>query len=309
MENVIELRKLTKTYGTRRGLVDLSLDVRRGEVFGYLGPNGAGKSTTIRLLLDLIRPTSGQATVLGLRPREDGVELRRRVGYLAGDFVCDGRQNVRSYLRFLGQLRGGVPEVRIDALAERLGLDQTTMIKKLSKGNRQKVGLVQAFMHEPELLILDEPSSGLDPLVQQTFLDMVAEARHAGQTVFMSSHIMSEVEAVADRVGIIRDGRLAALDTVANLRSGAVRDIEVTFDAPVPATAFAALDEADRLRLDEAGTTLTGQISGSPDALVKVLAQYTVTSLRATEPALEELFQSYYAGAEDAPRTETARAV
>jgi ABC-2 type transport system ATP-binding protein len=309
MENVIELRELTKTYGTRRGLVDLSLDVRRGEVFGYLGPNGAGKSTTIRLLLDLIRPTSGRASVLGLRPREDGVELRRRVGYLAGDFVCDGRQNVRSYLRFLAALRGGVPEARIDELAERLGLDQTARIKKLSKGNRQKVGLVQAFMHTPELLVLDEPSSGLDPLVQQTFLDMVAEARAAGQTVFMSSHIMSEVEAVADRVGIIRDGRLAALDTVSNLRTGAVRDIEVTFETPVPSTAFAALPGADRLHLDPAGTTLTGQISGSPDALVKALAQYTVTSLRATEPALEELFHSYYAEAEDAPRTETARAV
>jgi ABC-2 type transport system ATP-binding protein len=308
MENVIELRELTKTYGTRRGLVDLTLDVRRGEVFGYLGPNGAGKSTTIRLLLDLIRPTSGRATVLGLRPLEDGVELRRRVGYLAGDFVCDGRQNVRSYLRFLAALRGGVPEARIDELAERLGLDQTTRIKKLSKGNRQKVGLVQAFMHKPELLVLDEPSSGLDPLVQQTFLDMVAEARDAGQTVFMSSHIMSEVEAVADRVGIIRDGRLAALDTVANLRTGAVRDIEVTFETPVPSEAFASLPGADRLTLDAAGTTLTGQISGSPDALIKALAQHTVTSLRATEPALEELFHSYYAGAEDAPRTETAPA-
>ncbi|WP_149551213.1 ABC transporter ATP-binding protein [Streptomyces marokkonensis] len=309
MENVIELRELTKTYGTRRGLIDLSLDVRQGEVFGYLGPNGAGKSTTIRLLLDLIRPTSGRASVLGLRPREDGVELRRRVGYLAGDFVCDGRQNVRSYLRFLGALRGGVPQARIDELAERLGLDQSTRIKKLSKGNRQKVGLVQAFMHTPELLVLDEPSSGLDPLVQQTFLDMVAEARAGGQTVFMSSHIMSEVEAVADRVGIIRDGRLVALDTVSNLRTGAVRDIEVTFASPVPPTAFAALPGADRLQLDAAGTTLTGQVSGSPDALIKALARHTVTSLRATEPALEELFHSYYAGAEAAPRTETARAV
>lgn len=179
MANVIELRELTKTYGTRRGLTGLTLDVRRGEVFGYLGPNGAGKSTTIRLLLDLIRPTAGHVSVLGLHPRADGVALRARVGYLAGDFVCDGRQNVRGYLQFLGRLRGGVPQARIDELAERLGLDQSTSIKKLSKGNRQKVGLVQAFMHTPELLILDEPSAGLDPLVQQTFLDMVAEARRA----------------------------------------------------------------------------------------------------------------------------------
>ncbi|AGP55600.1 ABC transporter ATP-binding protein [Streptomyces rapamycinicus] len=302
MENVIELRELTKTYGLRRGLTGLSLDVHAGEVFGFLGPNGAGKSTTIRLLLDLIRPTGGTATVLGLDPRADGIRLRTRVGYLAGDFVCDGRQNVYDYLRFLAALRGGVPQESIDDLADRLGLDQSTKIKKLSKGNRQKVGLVQAFMHRPELLILDEPTSGLDPLVQQTFLDLVLEAAARGQTVFMSSHIMSEVEAVANRIGIIRDGRLAALDTVANLRAGAVRNIEVTFGRPAEAAAFTAADGAGRLRLDESGTTLTGQVIGSPDALIKALAQHTVTTLRVTEPALEELFHSYYEGAEAAPR-------
>ncbi|WP_431783025.1 ABC transporter ATP-binding protein [Streptomyces chumphonensis] len=306
MDNVMELRELTKAYGARRGLTGLTLEVRRGEVFGYLGPNGAGKSTTIRLLLDLIRPTSGEARVLGLDPRADGVALRRRVGYLPGDFVCDGRQSVRAYLRFLAALRGGVPQTAIDGLADRLGLDQTARIKSLSKGNRQKVGLVQAFMHEPELLILDEPSAGLDPLVQQTFLDMVAEASAAGQTVFMSSHIMSEVEAVADRVGIIRDGRLVALDAVANLRSGTVRDIEVTFDAAVPPGAFEDVAGADRLRLDETRTVLTGQVAGSPDALVKALAAHTVLSLRATEPALEELFHSYYDGAEAAPKATSA---
>ncbi|PTH90467.1 ABC transporter [Streptomyces sp. A244] len=305
MENAIELRELTKTYGARRGLSGLILDVCVGEVFGFLGPNGAGKSTTIRLLLDLIRPTSGSAVVLGLDPRADGLRLRSRVGYLAGDFVCDGRQNVRGYLRFLAALRGGVPQERIDGLADRLGLDQSARIKKLSKGNRQKVGLVQAFMHTPELLVLDEPTSGLDPLVQQTFLDLVTEAAANGQTVFMSSHIMSEVEAVADRVGIIRDGRLVALDTVAALRAGAVRDIEVTFAHPVTADAFAGVD--GRLRLDVDGTTLTGQITGSPDALVKALAVHTVTGLRATEPALEELFHSYYEGAESAPRTTTGQ--
>ncbi|KJK40764.1 ABC transporter [Streptomyces variegatus] len=305
MENAIELRELTKTYGARRGLSGLTLDVRVGEVFGFLGPNGAGKSTTIRLLLDLIRPTSGSAVVLGLDPRADGLRLRSRVGYLAGDFVCDVRQNVRGYLRFLAALRGGVPQERIDGLADRLGLDQGTRIKKLSKGNRQKLGLVQAFMHTPELLVLDEPTSGLDPLVQQTFLDLVTEAAVNGQTVFMSSHIVSEVEAVADRVGIIRDGLLVALDTVAALRAGAVRDIEVTFAHPVTADAFAGVD--GRLHLDADGTTLTGQITGSPDALVKALAVHTVTGLRATEPALEELFHSYYEGAEAAPRTTTGQ--
>ncbi|MGC4970188.1 ABC transporter ATP-binding protein [Streptomyces globisporus] len=305
MENVIELRELTKTYGTRRGLTGLTLDVVQGEVFGFLGPNGAGKSTTIRLLLDLIRPTAGRATVLGLDPRGDGVQLRRRVGYLAGDFVCDGRQNVRAYLRFLAELRGGVPQARIDALADRLGLDQSTKIKRLSKGNRQKVGLVQAFMHTPELLVLDEPSSGLDPLVQQTFLDMVAEAAAGGRTVFMSSHIMSEVEAVADRVGIIRDGSLVALDTVANLRTGAICDVEVTFEASVPVSAFEALPGVGRLHLDETGTRLTCQISGPPDAFIKTLAHFSVTGLRATESALDEVFHAYYDGAEAAPRTDS----
>ncbi len=302
MENAIELRELTKTYGTRRGLSGLTLDVRVGEVFGFLGPNGAGKSTTIRLLLDLIRPTSGSAVVLGLDPRADGSRLRARIGYLAGDFVCDGRQNVRGYLRFLAALRGGVPQERIDGLADRLGLDQSARIKKLSKGNRQKVGLVQAFMHTPQLLVLDEPTSGLDPLAQQTFLDLVTEAAAGGQTVFMSSHVMSEVEAVADRVGIIRDGRLVALDTVA---AGAVRDIEVTFAHPVTADSFTGVD--GRLHLDAAGTTLTGHVTGSPDALVKALAAHTVTGLRATEPALEELFHSYYESAESAPRTTTGQ--
>ncbi|MFM9582565.1 AAA family ATPase [Streptomyces caniscabiei] len=230
---------------------------------------------------------------------------RARVGYPAGDFVCGGRQNVRGYLRFLAALRDGVSQERIDGLADRLGLDQSARIKKLSRGNRQKVGLVQAFMHTPELLVLDEPTSGLDPLAQQTFLDLVTEAAAGGQTVFMSSHIMSEVEAVADRVGIIRDGRLVALDTVAALRAGAVRDIEVTFAYPVTAAAFAGID--GRLHLDVDGTTLTGQITGSPDTLIKALATHTVTGLRATEPALEELFHSYYEGAEAAPRNATAQ--
>ncbi|OEV02647.1 ABC transporter ATP-binding protein [Streptomyces oceani] len=302
MTKAIELSELTKTYGTRRGLSGLSFQVEPGEIFGFLGPNGAGKTTTIRLLLDLIRPTSGSARVLGRDPLADGVEVRGRVGYLAGDFVCDGRQTVRGYLRFLAALRGGVPNERVDELAERLGLDQTLKIKKLSKGNKQKVGLVQALMHKPELLILDEPTSGLDPLVQQTFLDLITEAAADGQSVFMSSHIMSEVEAVADRVAIIRDGSLVALDKVTNLRSDAVRDIEVTFESPVPSDAFANMPGADGLRLDSEGTSLTGQFSGRPDVLVKAIAHHTVTGLHVSKPALDDLFHSYYEGAEEAPR-------
>lgn len=304
-KHAIDIAGLTKTYGTRRGLIELNLNVERGEVFGYLGPNGAGKSTTIRLMLDLIRPTSGKVTVLGLDPRAEGVELRRKVGYLPGDFVTDGRQNVAAYLRFLATLRGGLPEGRLEQLADRLGLDRTAKIRTLSKGNRQKAGLVQAFMHQPEVLILDEPTSGLDPLSQQVFLELVTEAAARGTTVFMSSHIMSEVEQVADRVGIIRDGRLAAVDTVARLRDNAVRRFTADFAHPIALTDFAHLPGVSGLALDESHTTLTGHIAGSPDLLVKALAAHTLTGLAVTEPALEELFHTYYDGAEAAPTLNT----
>ncbi|GAA2359600.1 ABC transporter ATP-binding protein [Dactylosporangium salmoneum] len=298
MTTAIELCDLTKTYNTRRGprrgLAGLTLTVQRGEVFGYLGPNGAGKSTTIRLLLDLIRPTAGTARVLGMDPRSDAVALHRRIGYLAGDFVVDGRQQAGACLDFLGNLRGGVPAARIAELADRLELDLRAPIKSLSKGNRQKVGLIQAFMHQPELLILDEPSSGLDPLVQQTFLAMVTEASQRGQTVFMSSHIMSEVEAVADRVAIIREGRLAALDTVADLRARSLLHVRLTFAAPVAAREFAELPGVTDLRTD--GITLSCAVDGSPDALIKTAARHTVTGLHADGQDLESLFQAYYTG-------------
>jgi ABC-2 type transport system ATP-binding protein len=296
-DDAIVLENLTKTYGSRRGLAGLDLRVHAGEVLGFLGPNGAGKSTTIRLLLDLIRPTAGRARVLGLDPRADAVALHRRVGYLPGDFAVDGRQSVRACLRFLAGLRGGPSAGRIDALAERLDLDQSARVKSLSKGNRQKVGLVQAFMHEPELLILDEPTSGLDPLVQQTFLDMVTEAAHRGATVFMSSHVLAEVQAVADRVAIIRDGRLVALDTVTALRSTAVRTVELTFAAPVNATEFAAVPGVDDLTVT--GTVLRCRLTGSPDPLLRAATgHHTVTGILATEPDLENLFRTYYTGAD-----------
>ncbi|MEV0714424.1 ABC transporter ATP-binding protein [Asanoa sp. NPDC050611] len=292
MQDVIRLEKLTKSYGSRRGLVDLDLTVRAGEVFGYLGPNGAGKSTTIRLLLDLIRPTAGQARVFDRDPRAHAVDLHRRIGYLAGDFVVNPRQRVGECLSFLAAVRGGVARQRIDDLAARLDLDLAARIKTLSKGNRQKVGLVQAFMHQPDLLILDEPTSGLDPLVQQTFLGLVRDAKAAGQTVFMSSHIMSEVEAVADRVGIIRAGRLVALDTVDRLRDRAVHRFEIVFAGPVDAAALAAVPGVSDLTVDGPVVRLT--LGANPDELIRVLARHRVASLRASEPDLEELFLAHY---------------
>ena len=294
----IRTEQLTKMYGNRRGLAGLDLTVTAGEVFGFLGPNGAGKTTTIRILLDLIRPTSGRVELLGGDPHRDGVALRRRVGYLPGDFLVDGRQSVDELLTYLGNLRGGVPRARITALAERLDLDLDVKIRSLSKGNRQKVAVVQAFMHSPELLILDEPTSGLDPLLQQTFLAMVREARAAGQTVFMSSHVMSEVQQTADRVGIVREGVLVAVERVEDLRERAVREVEIHFEGPVTAVEFDSLPGVSDVTVS--GNVLRCRLNGRADPLVKAAAKHTVIGLRSEEPDLEELFVTYYRGADDA---------
>jgi ABC-2 type transport system ATP-binding protein len=296
MSEMIRAEGLKKYYGRRRGLDGLDLEVRRGEVYGFLGPNGAGKTTTIRILLDLLRPTKGQVTVLGFAPRRGGTALRRRLGYLPGDFLVGGGQTARELLTHLGHLRGGVATAKIDALAERFELDLTTRISSLSRGNRQKVGVVQAFMHEPELLILDEPTIGLDPLMQQRFLDLVAESRTAGQTVFMSSHFLSEVQQSADRVGIVREGRLVAVEAVETLRQRAVRRVEVRFDGPVPGEAFAELPDVDSLTVGDG--ILRCRLTGRPDAFVKAIARYGVAGLTVEEPDLEDYFFEYYVGEE-----------
>jgi ABC-2 type transport system ATP-binding protein len=292
-DHAISTEHLVKTYGRgSRGLAGLDLEVHTGEVYGYLGPNGAGKSTTIRILLDLIRPTAGSVRVLGLDPRADGVRLRRRIGYLAGDFVVDGRQTARQLLAYLGNLRGGVPADRIDGLAERLGLDLDRQIRGLSKGNRQKVGIVQAFMHEPELLVLDEPTSGLDPFLQQEFVHLVQAAKRRGATVFMSSHVMSEVQQTADRVGIIRDGRLLAVESVESLREHAVRSVTLTFDGAFHVADFDRLPGLSDVTVT--GPTLHARLSGRADDLVKAASRYAVADLLCEEPDLEEIFFHYY---------------
>jgi ABC-2 type transport system ATP-binding protein len=288
----IRTEGLVKDYGPTRGLDGLDLEVVTGEVFGYLGPNGAGKSTTIRLLIDLIRPTSGTARVLGLEPRQAGVEVRRRIGYLADDFVVDGRQTGRQLLTYLGNLRGGVPAPRIDELAERLDLDLTKKIKTLSRGNRQKVGVVQAFMHDPELLILDEPTSGLDPFLQHEFAAMVRETVADGRTVFMSSHVMSEVQRIADRVGIIRHGRLTAVEEVDQLRHMARRRVEIVFDDPVSAGEFDAIAEISDVVVEDG--VLRCVLDGRADSLVKAAARHDVVTITSDEPELEELFFDLY---------------
>ncbi|MEV0973463.1 ABC transporter ATP-binding protein [Microtetraspora glauca] len=294
MTAVVRTEGLTKFYGRRRGLHDLDLEIHPGEVFGYLGPNGAGKTTTIRLLLDVIRPTSGRAEVLGLDPRDSRV--RARIGYLPGELALEGREKARAYLEFMASVRGGLRRGRIDELAERLEADLSVRMGELSKGNKQKIGLIQAFMHDPELLILDEPTSGLDPLVQQEFLAMVREVKREGRSVLMSSHVLAEVEHVSDRVGIVRAGRLVAVEDVGALRERAIRKVEFHFDAPVPREAFENLSGVRDLVVEGAGLRCT--IDGRPDALIKAAARFTVVHMVSAEPDLEEIFLAYYSDEE-----------
>jgi ABC-2 type transport system ATP-binding protein len=296
MDNAIVTKGLTKSYGDILALDDLDLEVRSGEVFGFLGPNGAGKTTAIRLMLDVLRPDTGTATVLGLDPRANGVEMRRRVGYLPGDFATDGRQSPREFLTYLGNLRGGISEGAIRDLAERLELDLETKIGSLSKGNRQKVGLVQAFMHVPELLILDEPTSGLDPIMAREFLEMVAEAKEEGQTVFMSSHILNEVQHGADRAGIIRKGRLIAINDVDELRTRAMRHVQIVFDTDVDAQEFAGLESVSDVSVE--GNLMRCRLTGEADQLIKAVARHRVIDFISEEPDLEEMFFHYYTGDE-----------
>ena len=293
----IALSGVTKSYRRQRGIVDVDLDVAEGEIFGYLGPNGAGKTTTIRLLLDLIRPSRGTLTVLGQNPRLPS--LRRRIGYLPGELALYDRYTGNEFLTFLDHLRGGGSLAYARAVAERLDLDLSRSIGKLSKGNKQKIGVVQALMHRPELLILDEPTSGLDPLMQQAFLELIAEHRQAGATVFLSSHVLSEVERIADRVGIIREGRLVEVAPLDELKRRAVREFAVTFDEAVAPEHFAAIPNVSDLRV--AGRTLTCRITGSVDPLIKVIAAYKVANVVSFGADLEALFLSYYRGENDAP--------
>jgi ABC-2 type transport system ATP-binding protein len=296
----IQTDALVKTYGSVRALDGLDLDVRAGEIFGFLGPNGAGKTTTIRLLVDLIRPDRGSVTVLGLDPRSNGVALRARVGYLAGDFVVDGRQTAGELLTYVAHVRGGIDPARIDALVQRLDLDPSRKIKTLSRGNRQKVGVIQAFMGDPELLILDEPTSGLDPLLQREFEVMAKQASAEGRTVFMSSHIMGEVQRLADRVGMVHEGRLTSVVGVDELRRAASRKVEVVFADAVRADEFADVPGVSNLSVD--GHTLTCRLDGVADDLIQAIARYRVVTLTAEEPDIEELFFERYAspGAQDA---------
>ncbi|MGI8856456.1 MAG: ABC transporter ATP-binding protein [Thermomicrobiales bacterium] len=292
MASAIHLEGLTKAYGKHRGITDIHLDVQSGEVFGYIGPNGAGKTTTIRLLLDLIRPTRGRVQLFGADVGSAGAALRRRVGYLPGELALYDHLTARELLTYFANLRGGIDERVIGALAERLSLDLSRPIRSLSKGNKQKVGIVQAFMSHADLLILDEPTDGLDPLVQQEFLRMVREVKEQGRTVFLSSHVLAEVEHVADRVGIIRDGQLVMVEEIATLKERAVHRTEIRFAQPVDQDAFRGLTGVHDLTVD--GPMLRCVVTGSMDALVKAIARFEVERITSHEPDLEAVFLAYY---------------
>jgi ABC-type multidrug transport system, ATPase component len=292
MTAIIQTEKLTKSYGTHRGIVDIDLEVANGEVFGFLGPNGAGKTTTIRTLLDLIRPTSGRAFVFGIETSVDPVAIHRRIGYIPGEFALYDRLTGGQTIEYFANLRGGVDRAYQRELVDRFDVDPSRRFKEYSKGNKQKVGLVIALQHRPELLVLDEPTSGLDPLVQRSFYQLVRAAQAEGRTVFLSSHILSEVERTCDRVAIIRDGLLVKVDSVEGLRDLAHHEVELRFVDGVPAEAFSGLPGITDVKVE--GHTLRMRVSGPITPVVQAAARYELLDFVSREPTLEETFLAQY---------------
>ena len=290
----IRTQGLVKFYAEFQALYGVDLEVETGEIFGFLGPNGAGKTTTVRCLLDLIHRNDGTVEVLGIDPQEDPVGVQRRVGYLPGELNLDNNLTAKALLRYFNEIRGKVADwAYINELADRISLDIERPIRNLSHGNKQKVGIVQAMMHKPELLLFDEPTQGLDPLVQQEVLTMLKEAREAGATVFFSSHIMSEVEAIADRVGIIRGGRIVEVAQPSALAERALNRARVRFMEKVDTEALSQVPGV-RVLSSSNGTEVLVEVEGEMDKLIKALASYPVSDFETQRPSLEEIFLAYY---------------
>jgi ABC-2 type transport system ATP-binding protein len=308
MVMIIATHDLTKAYGGARGIEGVTLDVVEGEVFGFLGPNGAGKTTTIRLLMGLLRPTRGRATIGGLDCWDQAPAVKRLVGYLPGEFTFDPSLRGAQIIAYLANLRGGVDKAYVRTLIERLDLDPTRRFREYSRGNKQKVGLVQAFMHRPRLLILDEPTSGLDPLNQQQFYALVAEAHQQGQTIFLSSHILPEVEHTCDRVGIIREGRLITVDHVATLKALKHHVVDIGFATPASPEWFAGVPGVESVEVGDGGLALHLTVRQDLSAVLKVAAHHDAVALTSHEPSLEEVFLRFYAPAQtsSAPREPVA---
>ena len=292
MTAIIETERLTKSYGPHRGIVDVDLQVQPGEVFGFLGPNGAGKTTTIRTLLDLIRPTSGRARVFGIETTVDPVAIHRRIGYLPGEFALYDRLTGGETIAYFANLRGGVdPAYQADLIA-RFDLDPSRRFKEYSKGNKQKVGLVVTLQHRPDLLVLDEPTAGLDPLVQQTFFELLHETVREGRTAFLSSHILGEVERTCDRVAIIREGRIVKVDRVEALRDLAHHQVELQFAAPVAPGAFAGIPGVSDVVAED--LRLRMRVTGPIAPVVYAATAFDLVDLASHEPTLEETFLAQY---------------
>jgi ABC-2 type transport system ATP-binding protein len=293
MSAVIQTEALTKTYGRKsRGIRDVDLTVREGEVFGFLGPNGAGKTTTIRTLLGFMRPTTGRAEVFGLDIRKESVRIRALVGNLPGEFTLEDKLTGEQLIRFFARLRNVKSLGYARELAERLDADLGRPMRRLSRGNKQKIGLIQAMFHKPPLLILDEPTGGLDPLVQEEFLRIIGEVRDAGRTVFFSSHNLPEVERICDRVGIIRRGELAAVETTDALVNKSFRHVRLQFDEPVSAEPFEKLNGIEDLRAE--GPELRFTLHDDLDEMVKLAAEHRLINMEYERPSLEEIFLAYY---------------
>lgn len=290
-KQIISTTKLSKVFPNNRGVFDLNLRVNQGEVFGYLGPNGAGKTTTIRVFLDLARASSGSVEIFGLDSRKDSVEIKKRIGFLPGDLDLYDNMTGREFLEYFSSLRGGTDDQYVKELANRLNSNLDHSIGTLSHGNKQKLGLIQAFMHKPELLILDEPTQGLDPLIQHEFYHLIEELKNEGKTVFISSHILPEVERICDRVGIIREGRLIATETIKNLKENALRPIEVQFSQKIKESDFAGL-QLENLKIED--KILRCSVKGSMDPFIKRLSSFEILNLVTHEPDLEEIFLKFY---------------
>lgn len=294
---VISTQNLSKVYrsggGEVRALDDLNLEVREGEIFGYLGPNGAGKTTTIRLLLDLIRPTTGKATILGLDAQADSVALHRRIGFLPGELNLWKNLTGAQVVDFVTRVRGGIDAAYLHQLVERLQLDLSLKVRSYSSGNRRKLGLLIAMMNQPDLLILDEPTNGLDPLMQQVFYEMMRDVRSQGRTVFLSSHVLSEVQTICDRVGILRQGQLKAVERITDLTHAEFRYITLQVREPARLDGrLGALPGASDVRQE--GDSLSLRLRGDFDPLLRAVQDCYVVDLRVREPSLEEIFLAYY---------------
>ncbi len=296
MTTLVETQGLTKRYGSSRGIEDVTFEINEGEVFGFLGPNGAGKTTTIRTLMGLLRPTAGSAHIGGLDCWEQSTDVKRLVGYLPGELSLDPNLTGGQILEYYGNLRGGVDQTYLKQLIARMGLDPTRKFRQYSSGNKRKIGIVQAFMHRPRLLILDEPTNGLDPLNQQEFDRMVNEVREEGRTVFLSSHILTEVEQTCTRVAIIREGRLVRVGGVTELKGLKRHEVTITFANAAPADAFKSLEGVEQVDALPDGHTLRLAVSGGLDSVIKAAAQYQVVTMTSQEPSLEEIFLRYYEG-------------